>query len=77
MTEPQGVAAAAPVGVLSVFFQPVVASVVNTAQRERRAEFIQLGGVVKDDVQNNFDASQMQGFDQIAKFRQRRRAGPL
>ena len=40
--------------------QPVVAGIVEAAERQRRAELAALGGVVVDDVEDDLDAGGMQ-----------------
>jgi hypothetical protein len=58
----EGVAAAGEVGVAArVPLEPVVAAVVDAAQREGRAQLARLGGVVVDDVEDHLDPGGVQG----------------
>ena len=40
--------------------EPVVARIVEAAERQRRAELVALGGVVVDDVEDDLDAGGVQ-----------------
>ena len=43
-----------------VGLQPVVARIVEAAERQRRTDLVALGGVVVDDVEDHLDAGGMQ-----------------
>ena len=65
----EGVSRAAVIGVArAVLFENVVGAVVEAAEAECRSLVVTLGGVVEHNVENDFDARAMQGFDHVAKF---------
>ena len=58
MRQVDGVAGSGVVDVVApvVRQQPIIAGVVDALERERRSEFVALGGMVVDDVEDDFDA---------------------
>ena len=69
----QRVAAAGEVEVVALILghEPVVRCVVDAAQRQRRPEVIALGGVVVDDVENDFEAGAVQRLDHALELAHR------
>ncbi|MMZ66476.1 hypothetical protein D1872_289760 [compost metagenome] len=68
MTEIEGVTAAGPVVIIAIFPDPIIATVIDSAQGERRPVEIQLRTVVQHHVQNHFNTRLMQRFYGITKF---------
>ena len=73
LIQSQRVTAAGIVHVVAVGGEPVIARVIDTAQRQRRPIGIQLGAVVEHHVEDHLNTGLMQRFHRIAKLAQRRR----
>ncbi len=71
MAEIERVAAAGPVMVATAFPQPVVAGVVHAAHRQRRADLLQLCGMVQHHIQHHLDAGGVQVFYRLLELLQR------
>ena len=63
--EVEGVAAAGVVDIVAVVVKPVVVAVVDAALAEEGAVDVLFGAVVVDDVEDDFDAGAVQGFDEV------------
>ncbi|MNR34253.1 hypothetical protein D3C85_1520050 [compost metagenome] len=68
MAEIERVTATGPVVIITVIPDPIIATVIDSAHRERGSVEIQLCAVVQHHVQNHFNSGLMQGFYRIAKF---------
>src|SRR3984885_4013363 len=58
-----GGASGGKIGRRIIVDEPVVGGVVDALERQGRAEFVALGGVVVDHVQDDLDAGRVQGLD--------------
>ena len=63
--EVEGVAAAGVVDIVAVVVEPVVVAVVDAALAEEGAVDVLFGAVVVHDVEDDFDARAVQGFDEV------------
>ena len=68
MAEIERVTAAGPVGVIAIFPDPIIATVINSALRERRAIEIAFGTVVEHHVQNDLNARRVECLHRIAEL---------
>ncbi len=70
MAQVQRVAAAGPVNVVAVLPDPIIATVIDSAQGEGGAFNIDLGAVVQDDIEDHLNTGFVQRFDRLAKLLQ-------
>ena len=68
MAEVEGVPAAGPVVVITVFPDPIIATVVDSAQGEGRPFQVYLRAMVQHHVKDHFNTCRVQRFYRIAKF---------
>lgn len=61
----QAIASAGEIHIVAriVMHEPIVGWVIYAAQREGRALMVALGGMIVDDIEDDFDTCRMQGFD--------------
>ena len=77
MAQIEGVPTTGPVVVITIVPDPIIATVINSAQREDRPFEIQLGAVVQNDIENDLNPRFVQRFYRVAKLIKRtlRRSG--
>ena len=77
MAQIEGVPTTGPVVVITIVPDPIIATVINSAQREDGAFEIQFGAVVQNDIENDLNPRFVQRFYRVAKLIKRtlRRAG--
>ena len=68
VAEVEGVPAAGPVVVIAVFPDPIIATVIDSAQGEGRPFQVYLRAMVQHHVKDHFDARRVQRFYRIAKL---------
>ena len=72
MRDIQGVSGAGIIYVVALLLghQPVVAGIVDALERERRTALVAFGGVVVDDIQNDFESRFVKAGDHLLEFAQ-------